>query len=91
MYTYFKSIPATNNIIDVVITGHGPRSVSVLPYPFHPNKATIAQWKAIPGIGAKRAASLKIAPRLYNVKEIESILEIELPKWFSRTLRFEED
>jgi radical SAM superfamily enzyme with C-terminal helix-hairpin-helix motif len=77
--------------MDTVVVSHGPRSVSVLPYPFLPNKATLAQWKLIPGIGSKRAAKLKRSPHLTNVRETENILGMELPAWFVRTLCFEGD
>jgi radical SAM superfamily enzyme with C-terminal helix-hairpin-helix motif len=77
-------------VMDVAVVDHGPRSVSVLPYPFLPNKATLGQWKSVPGIGAKRAASLKSVSHLRNTTEIEEILEIELPPWFARILKFEE-
>jgi radical SAM superfamily enzyme with C-terminal helix-hairpin-helix motif len=78
-------------ITDVTVIDHGPRSVSVLPYPFLANNATLSQWKRIPGIGAKRAAGLKSAAQLSNTTEIEKILEMELPFWFSRTLKFENE
>jgi radical SAM superfamily enzyme with C-terminal helix-hairpin-helix motif len=78
-------------VTDVAVVDHGPRSVSVLPYPFLPNKATLAQWKSIPGIGAKRAASLKAAHPLANVTEVENILDMPLPTWLSRIFSFKED
>lgn len=79
------------NVTDAVVIDHGPRSVSVLPYPFLANNATLSQWKSIPGIGAKRAAGLKSAAQLSNITEIEKILEMELPFWFSRTFKFENE
>ena len=87
---YTPAGPKPLNVLDVAVVDHGSRSVSVLPYPFFPNKATLTQWKTIPGIGARRAASLKSAHHLSSITEIENILDIEIPTWFSRTLRFEE-
>ncbi|MFX0107258.1 MAG: radical SAM protein [Candidatus Hodarchaeota archaeon] len=77
--------------LDVFVTDHGPRSLSVLPYPFYPKQASLSQWKAVPGIGAKRAARIKSAQNLESTTRIEEVLELELPHWFKRTLRFEEN
>ncbi|MGY5853257.1 MAG: radical SAM protein [Candidatus Thorarchaeota archaeon] len=73
---------------DVFVIDHGPRSVTVLPFPFHVRSGSLSQWKAIPGLGAKRAARAKAAINLSNIDDLESALETELPDWFERTLRF---
>ncbi|MGQ4870309.1 MAG: radical SAM protein [Candidatus Thorarchaeota archaeon] len=77
------------DVTDVFVVSHGPRSVSVLPFPFSVHNATLAQWKSIPGIGAKRAARLKGAVSWKSIAEIESALGIEIPSWLARTLRFQ--
>ncbi|TET12157.1 MAG: radical SAM protein [Candidatus Thorarchaeota archaeon] len=74
---------------DVFVVDHGPRSLTVLPYPFNAQRASLAQWKKVPGIGAKRAARTKTAGPIENVKHLQSTLDLELPDWFQRTLSFE--
>jgi len=74
---------------DVFVVDHGPRSLTVLPYPFIVRHASLAQWKKVPGIGSKRAARTKTADSLTSVAQLESALDTELPDWFSRTLDFE--
>jgi len=43
---------------DAVVMSHGPRSVSALPFPLKINSLGMREMEAIPGIGARRAASL---------------------------------
>ncbi|MFW9770477.1 MAG: radical SAM protein, partial [Candidatus Thorarchaeota archaeon] len=74
---------------DVFVVDHGPRSLTVLPYPFNVRKASLAQWKKVPGIGAKRAARTKTNDSIINVDQLQSVLDVELPSWFSRTLNFD--
>ncbi len=74
---------------DVFVVDHGPRSLTVLPYPFNARRASLAQWKKVPGIGAKRAARTKTATPIENVKQLQTTLDMELPDWFQRTLSFE--
>ncbi|TFG31009.1 radical SAM protein [Candidatus Thorarchaeota archaeon] len=74
---------------DVFVVGHGPRSLTVLPYPFRPQNASLSQWKTISGIGSKRAVRMKAASGINSTDDIQQILDMELPEWFSRTLIFE--
>lgn len=74
---------------DVFVVDHGPRSVTVLPYPFLTNHASLAQWKAVPGIGNKRAASMKSGGPWHDVQHMEERLSMELPGWFKRCLSFQ--
>ncbi|MHA1927056.1 MAG: radical SAM protein, partial [Candidatus Thorarchaeota archaeon] len=78
------------SIADVVVIDHGPRSLTVLPYPFLPTEASLSQWKAIPGIGAKRAARLKGMKHPQSIEVIESSIETNLPEWLKRAFRFVE-
>jgi radical SAM superfamily enzyme with C-terminal helix-hairpin-helix motif len=77
-----------DDIMDVFVVDHGPRSVTVLPYPLSVERATLSQWRAIPGVGVKRAARLK-SRRVSSVEEIERELELEIPDWLRRSLSFE--
>ena len=43
---------------DAIVMSHGPRSVSALPFPLKINSLTMREMESIPGIGARRAASL---------------------------------
>jgi radical SAM superfamily enzyme with C-terminal helix-hairpin-helix motif len=73
---------------DVFVVDHGPRSLTVLPYPFNVKRASLAQWKKVPGIGAKRAVRTKTDEVIENVEHLQSTLDMELPDWFLRTLDF---
>ncbi len=75
-------------IQDVFVVDHGPRSVTTLPYPLHFSQTSLSQWKAIPGLGAKRATRLKAAIGLTSVDDVEKTLETTLPHWVKRVLRF---
>jgi radical SAM superfamily enzyme with C-terminal helix-hairpin-helix motif len=76
---------------DVMVVDHGPRSLTVLPYPFRPHYASLAQWRAVPGIGAKRAARIKGTPDIASLKELAEVLGTDLPSWFSEALNFDKE
>jgi len=42
---------------DVFVVDHGPRSLTVLPFPFRPHKASLSQWKTSIGHGTSRLVS----------------------------------
>ena len=74
---------------DVFVVDHGPRSLTVLLYPFRPKDASMAHWKSIPGIGSKRAARIKAARQLQSSEELSKILDMELPDWLEKSLSFD--
>ena len=74
--------------LDVVVTQHGPRSLTVLPYPLMVNKMSLAQWRAIPGLGVKLAARIKGEGRIESEEHLERITEKELPSWIKHKLAF---
>jgi radical SAM superfamily enzyme with C-terminal helix-hairpin-helix motif len=76
---------------DLVVVDHGPRSLTVLPYPFRPQNASLAQWKAVPGIGAKRAVRIKGTPSISSLEELTEVLGTNLPSWFSKAIAFDEE
>ena len=49
------------SVCDVVVTGHGYRSVTGVPYPIDPETATQAELLAVPGIGAATAGAIMTA------------------------------
>jgi len=49
---------------DVIITDRGRRSVTGFITPFHVNRASLGELTALPGVGRKRAASIKRASPL---------------------------
>ena len=60
-YPILVGIPrkiAPSTFVDVVVLGHGPRSVSGLTVPVQINSLTMKELEAIPGIGSRRAASI---------------------------------
>lgn len=72
--------------MDLVVVDHGPRSLTVLPYPINPKEMSLRQWRAIPGIGSKRAARLKIASGSKTEKSLQESVGIELPEWLVNSL-----
>jgi radical SAM superfamily enzyme with C-terminal helix-hairpin-helix motif len=60
---------------DIYITSHGFRSVTGVEYPFPINTATLTQLKALPGLGAKRAARLVRARPFENQNDLISALD----------------
>jgi len=73
----------------VFVVDHGPRSLTVLPLPFKIRHSSLSQWKAIPGIGAKRATRVKGVENLQDLQQLQVQLEMELPEWLSRNIDFE--
>jgi radical SAM superfamily enzyme with C-terminal helix-hairpin-helix motif len=73
----------------VFVVDHGPRSLTVLPSPFKIRHASLSQWKAIPGIGAKRATRVKGVENLQDLQQLQAELEMDLPEWLSRNIDFE--
>ncbi|MFW6448778.1 MAG: radical SAM protein, partial [Halobacteriota archaeon] len=51
-------------VVDAVVTDHGYRSVSAVPYPLDLNRATMAELRALPGVGRDRAGRI-VAGRPY--------------------------
>jgi radical SAM superfamily enzyme with C-terminal helix-hairpin-helix motif len=72
----------------VFVVDHGPRSLTVLPYPFKIHHASLLQLRAVPGIGAKRAIRAKGVEHVTDLQHLEAQLEMELPDWLARTLDF---
>jgi radical SAM superfamily enzyme with C-terminal helix-hairpin-helix motif len=64
-----------NKFIDIAITDHGYRSVTGIEYPFDINHASLKALEALPGIGKKRAARIKIARPFNNAQEFLNILD----------------
>ncbi|NWF96377.1 MAG: radical SAM protein [Candidatus Thorarchaeota archaeon] len=77
----------TIDTMDVFVVDHGPRSVTVLPYPFDIKTATMSQLEMIPGIGAKRAARIK-SHSPATITELERLIECKVPDWLSESLVF---
>jgi len=60
-YPLLIGIPASlplRKFIDVIVTGHGMRSITSIPYPLHINMASFSLVKELPGISRKVAASV---------------------------------
>jgi radical SAM superfamily enzyme with C-terminal helix-hairpin-helix motif len=74
---------------NVFVVDHGPRSLTVLPYPFNPSKTSLSQWRVLPGVGNKRATRIKAAESLSSVKDVSDSLDMELPEWLTRVIDFE--
>ncbi|MHA1633106.1 MAG: radical SAM protein [Candidatus Thorarchaeota archaeon] len=75
---------------DVFVVDHGPRSLTVLPYPFKPQQASLSQWKSVPGIGSKRATRIRAAGSLHSASDISEALDMEIPEWLHQSLSFED-
>jgi len=60
-YPLLIGIPASlplRKFTDVIVTGHGMRSITSIPYPLPINMASFALVKELPGISKKVAASV---------------------------------
>ena len=60
---------------EVLITGHGRRSVTGIPCPLKINTCTLATYEALPGIGKSRAKRLVLKRPFGNFEEIRSALD----------------
>ncbi len=88
---YMTGTADVHGIYDVFVVDHGPRSLSVLPFPLQANAASLSQWKRIPGLGAKRAARIKAYGPLRSKADLEAALEMEIPEWLHNALSFPAD
>ncbi|UCH90154.1 MAG: radical SAM protein [Thermoplasmata archaeon] len=61
--------------LDVYILSFGFRSITGVEVPFRINSASLNQLKALPGIGAKRAARVVRARPFGSAEELQSVLE----------------
>jgi len=86
---FMPSGPDPGRLTDVFVVDHGPRSVTVLPFPLRVNNVSLAQWKSLPGIGAKRAARIRAEKSLKDSSHLESIIESEIPQWLFKKLQFD--
>ena len=73
---------------NVFVVDHGPRSLTVLPYPFKPSEATLSQWRTIAGVGSKRATRIKATETLQSTHDVSRSLDMELPEWLTRAMDF---
>ena len=71
-----------------MVVDHGPRSLTVLPYPFKPTQASLAQWRVLPGVGSKRATRIKAAESPNSIKDVSEALDMDLPDWLTRAMDF---
>jgi radical SAM superfamily enzyme with C-terminal helix-hairpin-helix motif len=74
---------------DVFVVDHGPRSLTVLPYPFNPSQLSLSQWRAIPGVGSKRATRIKAAQSLSSISDVSESLDMDIPEWLTRAMDFQ--
>ncbi len=91
-YPLLCRMPAGNppsDVTDLVVVDHGPRSLIVLPYPIRPNNLSLAQWRAIPGIGNKRAARIKGGGPISEIAQIEDRLENPISGWLKASISLE--
>lgn len=74
-YALLVGIPfetAVDRFTDVLVTDHGYRSITGVPVPFHVPSAKLKELEALPGIGKKRAVSLKAK----NPKTVEQFAAV---------------
>ncbi|MHA1906628.1 MAG: radical SAM protein [Candidatus Thorarchaeota archaeon] len=77
-----------NDVTDLVVVDHGPRSLIVLPAPIQANHLSIAQWRSIPGLGNKRAVRIKASGPYSNISQLEESLDIPLPEWLKSAIDY---
>ena len=74
---------------NVFTVSHGPRSLTVLPFPLKPSHTSLAQWRVLPGVGSKRATRIKATKFLNSIQDVSESLDMELPDWLTRAMDFE--
>ncbi len=74
--------------LDVIITGHGKRSVTGVPYPIEINSLPVKALVALPGIGIKRAKRIVVNRPIKNIDELEHIIEDRIDPRFRDGLSF---
>jgi radical SAM superfamily enzyme with C-terminal helix-hairpin-helix motif len=73
-YPLLVGIPGERELgstLDVAVTDHGYRSVTGVPYPLDANEASLAELRAIPGIGKGRAGDLVVGRPYGSLAEVD--------------------
>ena len=60
---------------DIIVTGHGFRSITGIEYPFPINKAGMSAVSSLPGIGKKRAAKIMVARPFRCAEELSAAVD----------------
>ncbi len=78
-----------NRFVDVIITGHGQKSITGVEYPVDINTASMAQLQAVPGIGRKRAARIvrgrpwRSAEEMIEALELDDMVAKDIKMWIA--------
>lgn len=84
-YPILVGIPgklALNQFLTVRVIDHGYRSLTALPWPFNPHRASIEQLTTFPGIGQNKAGEIFVK-QPDNIDQLKEILAPDFPfeKW----------
>ncbi|MGC9372057.1 MAG: radical SAM protein [Thermovirgaceae bacterium] len=64
-----------NDVIDVVVTDHGSRSVTGIPSPVDINRCSMEELETLPGIGKARAGRIMRSRPLCRFDELQGVLD----------------
>jgi radical SAM superfamily enzyme with C-terminal helix-hairpin-helix motif len=64
-----------NDVIDVVVTDHGSRSVTGIQSPVDINRCGMEELETLPGIGKARARRIMQSRPFFRFEELESVLD----------------
>jgi len=64
-----------SDVIDVVVTDHGSRSVTGIPSPVDINRCSVEELEALPGIGEARARRIMQSRPFSRFDQLESVLD----------------
>ncbi len=76
------------SVVDVVVTDHGYRSITGVPHPVDLNAASLAELRALPGVGDDRAGRI-VMDRPYSSPE-EAPVDVDLTAYATATRPREE-
>ena len=77
-YPILIGVPGVHEVgrfIDVKIIDHGYRSITGLKFPFNINEASLEEFRALPGIGKKRASNLFVKKPFKDFEEVKNSLD----------------
>ncbi len=78
-YALLVGIPGEHDLgqtLDVVITDHGYRSVSGVPYPLDVNTASLAELRMLPTVGKQRAGNIIVDRPYESLADLDADLSI---------------
>jgi radical SAM superfamily enzyme with C-terminal helix-hairpin-helix motif len=69
-------------VLDAAVVDHGYRSVTGVPYPLDANAASMAELRALPGVGRDRAGDIVVNRPYESADQVSAVTGVDLSDFF---------